>query len=179
VDDLHALLAASRDDAAAQQELEALLHDAARYALRREPGSSLETLDLANEVYLRLARDASRSLADRAHLRRLVSRVTRNVLVDRARRRGTHKRGGGLVQVTYTENELTSAPLQVDVMDLHAALERLRGHDARAADVVELRVFGGATAAEVGEALGLARATVQVEWSFALRWLRRTLSRSG
>lgn len=177
-DDVRALLTPS-DDPEAQRRLSALLQAVAHRALRRERSGSLETTDLANEVYLRLAEDVGREIEDLPHLRRLVARVTRNVLVDRARTRNALKRGGDRVRVTWTEADHASDDLRVDVLALHHALEKLRALDPRAAEIVELRVFGGATATEAGDAVGVSRATVQAEWSFALTWLRKALSRGA
>lgn len=173
---LGALLRSSLDDPASQRALEALLTRMAHRALRGERQHSLETSDLAHEVYLRLAADGARDFEDPGHLRRFVARVTRNVLVDRARRRKAEKRGGQQVRVTYHEAEHVSGQLQLDVLALHQALERLHAVDPRAAEVVALRAFGGATAEETAESLGISRATVQAEWAFALTWMRKALS---
>ena len=54
-------------------------------------------------------------------------------------------------------------------------LEKLEKFDSRKADVVKLRIFCGLTVAEVVEALGVAKATVERDWSFALAWLRNEL----
>ena len=43
--------------------------------------------------------------------------------------------------------------------------------DERKAKVVELRFYGGLTTDEVAEVLGVSRATVEREWSFARAWL--------
>jgi DNA-directed RNA polymerase specialized sigma24 family protein len=43
--------------------------------------------------------------------------------------------------------------------------------DSRAAQVVELRFFGGLTDGEVGNALGISLATVKRDWDFARSWL--------
>ena len=109
------LLSASATDPDAQRQLTDLLAAAAHRALRRERHASLETTDLANEVYLRIASDRDRGIEDAAHLRRFIARVTRNVLVDRARTRNAEKRGGGQVQVTWTEADHATDGLQVIV----------------------------------------------------------------
>ena len=176
--DLSVLLSAAPDDARDQQVLLELLQQAAHRALARERTSSLETGDLANDVYLRLSTGQGLQVADELHLRRLVARVTRNVLVDRARQRRSDKRGGAAVRVTYTERKLADDGVDVDVLTLHDLLGRLEQLDARTAEIVQLRVFGGVTAQETASALGLSRATVQSEWAFALTWLRKQLSDS-
>lgn len=153
-----------------------LLRQAAHRALVRERAGSIETGDLAGEVYLRLATGQDLAIDDMVHLKRLVARVTRHVLVDRARRRGAARRGADPVRVTYSERGLAEAGLDLDVLTLHVLLERLGQLDSRAAEIVQMRVFGGASAREVAEALEVSRATVQSDWAFALTWLRKQLA---
>ena len=66
-----------------------------------------------------------------------------------------------------------------EVVALHEALERLTAADARMAEVVELRYFGGLTVEETAEALGLSRGTVVRDWKVARLWLRRELTGVG
>ena len=47
-------------------------------------------------------------------------------------------------------------------------LERI---DPRAAEVVELRFFGGYSDQEIGEALGVSVPTIRRDWEFARSWL--------
>ncbi|MEN0064594.1 MAG: ECF-type sigma factor [Myxococcota bacterium] len=173
--DLRALLSQGRDLPLSSSALLGVLQHAAHRALRRERANSLETGDLANEVFLRLVEGQSLSIEDHQHLRRLVAYVTRHVLVDRARARKADKRGGNLVRVTYSERDLAEDGVDIDVLTLHALLDRLATLDPRVAEIVELRVFGGSTAHEVAQALAISRATVQSEWAFALTWLRKHL----
>jgi RNA polymerase sigma factor (sigma-70 family) len=56
-------------------------------------------------------------------------------------------------------------------LDLDLALQRLETMDARAAQVVELRFFGGLTDDEVAKTLGISTATVKRDWDFARSWL--------
>jgi RNA polymerase sigma factor (sigma-70 family) len=51
--------------------------------------------------------------------------------------------------------------------------------DARSAEVVKLRYFGGLSIAQTAEALGVSERTVKREWSFARAWLRRELGEAG
>ena len=62
-----------------------------------------------------------------------------------------------------------------EVLALHEALERLAQADARKAEVVELRYFGGMTVEETASALGLSAETVVRDWKVARMWLRREL----
>jgi RNA polymerase sigma factor (sigma-70 family) len=62
-------------------------------------------------------------------------------------------------------------PTDSRVIDLDRALGRLEKLDSRAAQVVELRFFGGLTDNEVGKALSISPATVKRDWDFARSWL--------
>jgi RNA polymerase sigma factor (sigma-70 family) len=62
------------------------------------------------------------------------------------------------------------------LLALDEALERLATLDSRQARVVELRFFGGLTAAETAEALGVTSRTVERDWVKARGWLYQELS---
>jgi RNA polymerase sigma-70 factor, ECF subfamily len=148
----------------------------ARAQLRREHGvQSLPPTALVHEAYLRLV-NAEVSWQDRTHFMSVAARVMRRILVEHARRRHADKRGGDQTHVTLTG--LIAAPdaHTVDVLVLDEALERLQAFDARQAQVVELRYFGGLTYPEVGEALGISEATVHRSLRHARAWLRRELA---
>jgi RNA polymerase sigma-70 factor (ECF subfamily) len=51
--------------------------------------------------------------------------------------------------------------------------------DARKAQIVELRFFGGLTLEEIAEVLGVAPVTVSREWAKARRWLQHQVSRTA
>jgi RNA polymerase sigma factor (sigma-70 family) len=70
---------------------------------------------------------------------------------------------------------MTIAARDVELLALDEALERLAVADPRLAHVVELRFFGGLTAQETADVLGLSVATVTREWTAARALLRRTL----
>jgi RNA polymerase sigma-70 factor (ECF subfamily) len=59
------------------------------------------------------------------------------------------------------------------------ALERLAEFDARKASVVEMRHFGGLTAAETAEVLGVSVVTVERDWKTAKAWLAKEVRGEG
>jgi DNA-directed RNA polymerase specialized sigma24 family protein len=67
------------------------------------------------------------------------------------------------------------AQSEIEVLELDEALTRLADFDDRMARVVELRVFGGLTAEEIGHVLGVTRRTVQNDWRVAKLWLTREI----
>lgn len=63
----------------------------------------------------------------------------------------------------------------LDVVELNDALEALAKQNVRAAQVVELRFFGGLSGEEIAQQLGISLRTVNNDWRFAKAWLYRTL----
>jgi RNA polymerase sigma factor (TIGR02999 family) len=99
----------------------------------------------------------------------------RQVLVDHARARGSRKRGGGLARVELDDAAAASLPARLDVLALDQALDRLAALDPRKARVVELRFFGGLSATETADVLGVSADTVKRDLRFAKLWLLREL----
>ena len=67
----------------------------------------------------------------------------------------------------------------VDVVALDDALKALAEVDARKAQVVELRFFGGLNFDETAEVLKVSAVTVARDWSTARAWLQREMNRVG
>src|SRR5262245_56984213 len=100
----------------------------------------------------------------------------RRVLVDHARKRGADRRGGEFVRVTFENVMEVSYDPGFDLLAVNEALTKLADLDKRAADVVELRFFGGLTTKETAEALGISPDTVERDWKFAKVWLLNRLN---
>jgi RNA polymerase sigma-70 factor (ECF subfamily) len=167
------------DDSALEQLLplvEAELRRLARaYMGRERRGHTLQVTALVNEAFLRLT-DARRvKWQDRAHFLGISARLMRRVLVDHARRRGYHKRGGGAEKVTLHDDLVMAQDPALDVLALDRALERLEKADARKSRVVELRFFGGLSVEETAEVLHVSPDTVKRDWRLAKLWLLREL----
>jgi RNA polymerase sigma factor (sigma-70 family) len=69
-----------------------------------------------------------------------------------------------------------AAPPGDDLLAVDLALEELAAIDARKAQVVELRFFGGLSVEEIARALGVSPRTVHGDWTFARAWLYRKLN---
>jgi RNA polymerase sigma factor (TIGR02999 family) len=127
-----------------------------------------------HEAYLKLA-DRSLEWSDRGHFLAVASLAMRHVLVDRARERGTLKRGGARRQVTF-DDDLAAVEDKADVLlQLNDALDRLAVREPRLAKVVECRFFGGLSELETAEALDLTARTVNRDWVKARVLLRHLL----
>jgi RNA polymerase sigma factor (TIGR02999 family) len=102
--------------------------------------------------------------------------MMRRVLVDIARRRQAERRGSGAIRLPLDGIDVPATDPTADVLEVDAALERLAADDPRKARVVELRFFGGLSAEETAEALGVSVRTVHADWAFARAWLYRYLT---
>lgn len=151
------------------------LRQLARARMRHERGDhTLDATALVHEVYLRLFGGTAIDLNDRTHLLALAAKQLRRVLVNHARDLRAAKRGGDAPRVTLHDFH-GLAHQQPEVLALDLALSRLAEVDARAAQVVELRYFGGLSEAETAEALEISVSTVKRDWQFARIWLLRQL----
>ncbi len=72
-----------------------------------------------------------------------------------------------------------SPALDLDVLALDRALERLAIVDERKSRVVELRFFGGLSVEETAEVLHVSTDTVKRDWRLAKLWLLRELKGSA
>src|SRR6185503_17368160 len=105
-------------------------------------GQTLQATALVNEAYLRLV-GTGVSWQDRAHFFAVASRVMRRILVDAARARTADKRGGESIRVELHESLDGLAARGPELIALDEALDALAELDARKAQVVEMKFFGG------------------------------------
>ena len=152
------------------------LHRIARHYMRREnPGHTLQTTALVNEAYLRLVNQKNVRWQNRAHFFGIAAQIMRRILLNYARDRHRHKRGGRAVQVSLSEVAVMSEEKSAELIALDEALERLALIDERKARVVELRYFGGLSVEETAEVLKVAPVTIIRHWNMAKAWLAREL----
>jgi len=166
-------------DSAAQGRLLSLLygqlhHLAAGQMARQRAGHTLQATALVNEAFVRLIR-TDEPWASREHFLAVAAKAMRQVLVDHARRKASHKRGGDWDRVTLSGVGPGTGQDQTDLLALDAALTRLQELNPRHARVVELRAFGGLTTQEVAEVLDMGVRTVEKDWRLAKAWLAREL----
>ena len=151
---------------------------AAQRLARERPGQTLQATGLVHEAWLRLVRDEERSWNDSRHFFYAAAEAMRRILIENARRKQCLKHGGQLHRVDADELDV-AAPLPDDqLLALNDALDRLAAFNARAADVVKLRFFGGLTEAQVAEHQGVSVATVERLWAFARAWLFNEIRQS-
>lgn len=161
---------------AALERLLPLVYDELRrlaaVKLSQEPkGQTLQATALVHEAYLRLVGGADPRFETRGHFFSAAAEAMRRILIDRARRKGRQKRGGGARRLELNELDLASPPPEEDLLALDEALSRLEAEDRVKAELVKLRFFAGLTDEQAAFALGISRATAARYWSFARAWL--------
>lgn len=165
---------------AADELYEAIGQELRRVAeaqMRHERAShTLQATALMNEAYIRLAGSAMLDFADRNHFLRTMAQVMRRLLVDHARARDRLKRGGKHGRDVNTVIDEIVAGSTVDLVSLDEAMEQLARLSPRQAELVELRFFGGLTAQEAADLLGISKRTADLDWKMARAFLAGKLT---
>jgi len=182
-DDITLILRTLRDGRAeAVGELLPLVYAELRaIAHRRLAGggrdATLDTSALVHDAYLKLFDRSQLDWQDRRHFFSVAAIAMRQIIVDRARRRGARKRGGGLERVDLDAANLAVDERADDILALNEALSRLAEVDDRLARIVELRFFGGLAVEEVAEVMEMSERTVKRDWRKARALLYQSLTR--
>jgi RNA polymerase sigma-70 factor, ECF subfamily len=158
-------------------ELRRIAHARMRAEFDRD--RTVQTTALVNEVYVRLVDGALVPWQNRVHFYAVCARLMRRILIDRARARRSHKRGGEAADIPMTDWVGAVPARGEELLALDESLTRLSESDPRKGQIVELRYFGGLTVEETGEALGISPETVVRDWRVARLWLQRELASGG
>jgi RNA polymerase sigma factor (TIGR02999 family) len=155
------------------EELRRLASSVRRY----DPSVTLNPTALVNEAWLKLAKSPRFAATSRLHFKRIAARAMRQVLVEAARRRRSHKRGGGsdVTLVTFDESIEEVGTFGRDLLALDRALEDLARIHPRQAVMVESRFFGGLDVTETAALLDVSEATILRDWRVAKAWLAHEL----
>ena len=152
---------------------------ARRFMKNERRGHSLQATALVHEVYLRLVDVNKVEWRERAQFFAMAAQMMRRILVDAARARHSHKRGGLAIQVNLEETAVLAPEPDRSMIALDDALAAFSEIGARQAQVVELRYFGGLTEEEIASVLDISPRTVRRDWEFARVWLARELAHSS
>lgn len=170
-----------RGDRQAAAELLPLVYEelrklAAQRLVQEKPGQTLQATALVHEAYLRLVGKGDEAQWEgRGHFFAAAAEAMRRILVENARGKQTHKRGGGLARKDMVMDDFPARHAQdpLEVLAVHEALDRLAEQSPRKAELVKLRYFLGCTIPEAAQILGIAPATAEEDWTYARAWLRR------
>jgi len=169
-------------DRVAADRLFALLYDELRRVAHRALAdqhneATLQTTALVHELYLRLVGSFHPADDDRRRFFGAAAKVMRRILIDRARERLTEKRGCGQRPESFDEALCAIGPSAaeprgveaqaVEALAVDQALTALERHDARLAELVELRFFAGCSIEETAGLMGLSERTVKRDWQKA------------
>jgi RNA polymerase sigma factor (TIGR02999 family) len=172
---------AQAGDASAREALFAaaypFLEQLARARLRDGGRNTLlDTRGLVHESYLRYIRAGELRAGDRRAFFAFASQVMRSVIVSSARERAAEKRDAGRRHLTLSTDVAERLPAgEDDILRVHEALETLEQVDARLAQVVQMRYFGGYSEQEIAETLEVTERTVQRLWLKARLMLRAAM----
>ena len=140
--------------------------------------STLQGTALVHEAWLRMGGEKQPSWTNRAHFFGAAAEAMRRILVDRARKRLSQKRGGDLQRVNSDSlNELRGdLPVDDQLLQVNEALERLQEIDPQKAELVKLRYFFGMSFEQAAETLDISVSTAKRWWLFARSWLHREIT---
>jgi len=148
---------------------------------RGDPSNTLSATALVNEAWLKLAKQPDVAATSRLHFKRIAARAMRQLLVEAARRRNAHKRGGDgeVIFVSFDDSLDGAVTPQENMVALDTALTELARLEPRQALIVESRFFGGLEVSEISSLLGVSQATILRDWRAAKAWLGQSLRRPG
>jgi RNA polymerase sigma factor (TIGR02999 family) len=135
-----------------------------------QPGA-LQATALVHELYLRLVDQKKANWADHAHFYAFSAKVMRLILIDHARGMLSQKRGGKLQHVPLNEQLPWVEIGGESMLDLNAALDKLKDLDPAKVQLVELRYFLGFTIEETANVMDVSNATVNRDLKFVRSWL--------
>jgi RNA polymerase sigma factor (TIGR02999 family) len=179
------LSAIERSDPHAASQLLPLVYDelrklAAQRLAREAPGQTLQPTALVHEAYLRLVDvEQAQHWNSRGHFFAAAAEAMRRILVERARRKGRIRHGGGLQRTDLLDAVVDAATDDEQILLLDEALTRLATVRPQAAELVKLRFFAGLTLDQVAPLLALSPRTTRRLWVFARAWIRRDMDRSN
>jgi len=138
---------------------------------REAAGQTLQATALVHEAWLRLFNGNPVGWQNRAHFYAAAAQAMRRILIERARRKMSLKRGERAEHVSIEQVDISQTLPDERVLLINEALEQLQRKYSELSRVVVLKFFGGLTNAEVAEILGVTERTVHNKWVFAKAWL--------
>ena len=127
-----------------------------------------------HEAYVRLL-GGDGQWNSRGHFFAAAAEAMRRILVERARKRLTQKRGGGIGRADIELDRLAGKGHDKKVLALNEALDKLADESPAKAELVKLRFFAGLTIEQTAAALDISTSTADRHWSYARAWLQREM----
>lgn len=137
----------------------------------------LQPTALVHEAWLKLVDSPSQSWQNRAHFFGAAAEAMRRILIARARRKQTQRRGAGAAHLDFDELEIASSAPDDQLLALNDALDRFAALEPQQAELVKLRYFVGLKIEEAAEILRISKATAKRWWAYARPWLFHEIQR--
>ena len=167
------LSAIDQGDPKAAEQLLPLVHDelrklAAQRLSQEKPGQTLQATALVHEAYVRLVdTDKASRWNSRGHFFAAAAEAMRRILIDRARLKLAEKHGGSRRRIPLDDAHVGFDSPAAELLEIDDALARLAVEDSQAAQLIQLRYFGGLSIEDAAEVVGIARSTAYEHWSYA------------
>jgi len=152
------------------------LRKLARGMVAANAQQTLTATALVHEAWLRVSKDTAPRWENRRHFFAAAAQAMRRILINRARDKHRHKRGGDHEHVDWECVEIAAPMPDADLLALDEALERLAKEEPFLAEVVGLRYFVGLKWQEIAEMTGIEERELHRQWTFVRAWLRTELS---
>ena len=146
---------------------------------RETPGHTLQPTALVHEAYLRLAKSADVHWENRRHFFTAAAEAMHRILIERARKQATLKRGAGWRRVVLDEATPGCEDCSMDIIEVGDALKRFEALSPRACHVIRLRYLAGLEIGEIAEVLEVSRRTVDKDIVAGKAWLRDHMATRG
>ena len=175
------LTAMEQGDGKASEELLPVVYQELRriaaHKMASEPaGHTLQPTALVHEAWLKLVDSPAQSGQNRAHFFAAAAEAMRRLLIARARRKHTQRRGAGAAHLDVDQLEIASPIPQDRILALNEALNRFATAEPQQAELVKLRYFVGLKIEQAAEVLGISEATAKRWWAYARAWLYDEIS---
>ncbi len=141
--------------------------------LVEDAGHTLQPTALVHEAWLRLGAGDQPSWDNRAHFFCAAANAMNRILVERARRKNTLRRGKRAMHVDINGLEIAIRSAEDRLLILDDALNRLAELSPHKAELVRLRYFVGLTLVEAAQVLEISEPTAKRWWTYARAWLFR------
>ena len=148
-----------------------LRHLAGALSARLPPGHTIQRTALVHEAYMRLVGDKDPGWEGRRHFFGAAARAMRQILIEQARRKASHKHGGQGQRVELAEGMAYVEPPADDLLALDEAIQKLQAEKPHLAEIVRLRYYTGLSVEETAGVLGESVRSVYRDWRHARTWL--------
>lgn len=171
----------SGDPSAAEKLLPLVYEELRRLAAARmvneRSDHTLQATALVHEAYVRLVdTEKVQHWNSRGHFFKAAAEAMRRILVESARRKGSIKRGGQAVRLSFEHDMLVQDDQRCEeLIDFDEALDLLSKEDPQAAELVKLRLFAGLNVAEAARVAGICSSSAYDSWEFARAWFAQRL----